>query len=205
MNQAYSYIITLEGKNIRPVRPGPRDYRLTHAGGAVYKKTWFRVKYLIVQSSKDLHQWVLPKGHIESGEDTKDTAVREVREETGVWARINEDLGDEVFNVKESKKAKANEITVHFYLMEASNKWDDKIAAVLSKILSLLKRYFPRDEWRENEPDKRGHKWLLFNEAMEKLLPESKRVLHKAEKTRQAKMSPKKLGDPVSEADEKND
>ena len=33
-------------------------------------------------------RWQLPKGHVEPGEAPPETAVREVREETGVWARV---------------------------------------------------------------------------------------------------------------------
>ena len=38
--------------------------------------------------------WGIPKGHVESGESMADTAVREVREETGLDAAIDAPLGD---------------------------------------------------------------------------------------------------------------
>jgi 8-oxo-dGTP pyrophosphatase MutT (NUDIX family) len=38
--------------------------------------------------------WALPKGHIDEGETAAETAVREVREETGVEGRLVEKLGD---------------------------------------------------------------------------------------------------------------
>jgi 8-oxo-dGTP pyrophosphatase MutT (NUDIX family) len=38
--------------------------------------------------------WVLPKGNIDPGEGPADTALREVREETGVEGRLVEKLGD---------------------------------------------------------------------------------------------------------------
>jgi len=38
--------------------------------------------------------WALPKGNIDPGESPADTAVREVREETGIEGRLLEKLGD---------------------------------------------------------------------------------------------------------------
>jgi 8-oxo-dGTP pyrophosphatase MutT (NUDIX family) len=38
--------------------------------------------------------WALPKGNIDAGESPAETAVREVREETGVEGRLVEKLGD---------------------------------------------------------------------------------------------------------------
>jgi 8-oxo-dGTP pyrophosphatase MutT (NUDIX family) len=38
--------------------------------------------------------WALPKGNIDPGESPAETAVREVREETGIEGRLVEKLGD---------------------------------------------------------------------------------------------------------------
>lgn len=86
INQAYWFVIALEPskETSTPVhREGP-----ALAGGVVFRKMLFgQPRYLLVQSSnKDA--WVLPKGHIETGEEPSFTAVREVQEESGVWARV---------------------------------------------------------------------------------------------------------------------
>ena len=53
------------------------------SGGIVFRhaKTG-GVEFLLIQDAKD--RWTIPKGHIEEGEQSKDTAEREIREETGL-------------------------------------------------------------------------------------------------------------------------
>ncbi len=54
------------------------------AGGVVYRrgKNGKDVEILLIQDAKD--RWTIPKGHIEEGESPKQTAEREIREETGL-------------------------------------------------------------------------------------------------------------------------
>ncbi len=61
----------------------------THAGGLVYKKSTDKTLFLFVNALKNPNEWVLPKGHIEAEENWKETAVREIWEETGVWAKVH--------------------------------------------------------------------------------------------------------------------
>jgi 8-oxo-dGTP pyrophosphatase MutT (NUDIX family) len=94
-NQAYWSVITLTARGGKVVfdKAAPADNGLTHAGGIVFRMRGGEAQYLLVEATRDPDQWVLPKGHIEDGEHPRETAVREVHEETGVWARIRSDLG----------------------------------------------------------------------------------------------------------------
>jgi 8-oxo-dGTP pyrophosphatase MutT (NUDIX family) len=60
----------------------------THAGGIVFREAGGAVEFLLVEARRAPGQWVLPKGHIDPGETARETAVREVREESGVQAVI---------------------------------------------------------------------------------------------------------------------
>ena len=61
--------------------------------------------------------WSLPKGHIEDGETVEETAVREVREETGIIARVVRPLGSiDYWFVAERRRIHK---TVHHFLLEA--------------------------------------------------------------------------------------
>lgn len=141
-NQAYWSIITLEGQlhaeqvgnNTKQANADPRHAdKPTHAGGIVYRKRKDRVEYLrvqaakkpseweylLVQATENPSEWVLPKGKVEPGEHTRETAVREVREETGVWAKIKGDL--KIHNWPEKSndgQVTYKSIKVQLYLME---------------------------------------------------------------------------------------
>jgi ADP-ribose pyrophosphatase YjhB (NUDIX family) len=114
-DQSYWCVITLEGQREDGFRQ-PRQEQgnaISHAGGVVFRHRTDQVEYLLVQAKNAPQEWVLPKGHIEAWERMEETAVREVREETGVWARIKDKLNTISFAVN-GEPAKAQ-----FFLMEA--------------------------------------------------------------------------------------
>ena len=63
--------------------------------------------------------WVLPKGTVEKGETFAQTALREVREETGVKASIVRyvDKSQYIFNIPDDTVSKS----VHWFLMMADS------------------------------------------------------------------------------------
>ena len=60
-------------------------------GALVLRREDDRWKVLLVQNKNGGH-WAFPKGHVEEGETEKETAIREVKEETGLTIEINTDF-----------------------------------------------------------------------------------------------------------------
>jgi len=89
---------------------------ITHAGGVVFTRQGTAVKYLMVRPRRNEFEWVLPKGHIEPGEKPDQAALREVKEEAGVTAKILRRLGTVSF------AAGDEDVRVEFYLMESGAK-----------------------------------------------------------------------------------
>jgi ADP-ribose pyrophosphatase YjhB (NUDIX family) len=92
--------------------------RPTHAGGVVYKMENGTAYYLLVRPKNGRNEWVLPKGHIQDGEDEGDAALREVREETGVIARLICRLETVEF------KTESEIVRVIFFLLEFASQAD---------------------------------------------------------------------------------
>ncbi len=79
-----------------PARRPPLEREFS-AGGLVYERRAGECAVVLVarrhpQSGNLV--WTMPKGHVEPGEATTAAAVREVREETGLEAEIEQPLGD---------------------------------------------------------------------------------------------------------------
>ena len=89
----------------------------TSCGGVVI----FRGKILVLYKNfKNKYEgWVLPKGTVEEGEDHKETALREVKEETGVSAQIIKYVGKSQYTFSVPSDVVDKE--VHWYLMMADS------------------------------------------------------------------------------------
>jgi 8-oxo-dGTP pyrophosphatase MutT (NUDIX family) len=64
------------------------------AGGVLVRKIRGRTMVAAIRPRGRERVWALPKGHIDEGESAAETALREVREETGVEGTLMEKLGD---------------------------------------------------------------------------------------------------------------
>ncbi len=65
--------------------------------------------------------WVLPKGRVEKDEDIRETALREVLEESGVRAEIMRYIGMVHYTYKNIKGDEMVFKTVHWYLMKTNS------------------------------------------------------------------------------------
>lgn len=110
-------------KHFRPKLPFKRRpvidevVRETTSGGIVFRhhpKTG-EIQILLMQDAKN--RWTLPKGHVEPGEEPKQTAEREIREETGLKEmKVHSWLGKVNFRYRRNHTLVL--MTMHIYLVE---------------------------------------------------------------------------------------
>jgi 8-oxo-dGTP pyrophosphatase MutT (NUDIX family) len=110
------------GEGAATARKQVRETRTeVSSGGVVYRRRHDgKVEILLAarRTRRGDIAWGLAKGGIEDGETIEDAAVREVREETGIDAVIEESLGDtRYFYIWEEVRIRK---TVHFFLMRAT-------------------------------------------------------------------------------------
>ena len=105
------------GRSARNLWIGDSVNEETSAGGLVVDRLPSPTQALLISRYDRRNRliWSFPKGHIEFGESTQAAALREVREETGIEAKIVDKLGvvDFFFTADGRKIHK----TVHHFLL----------------------------------------------------------------------------------------
>lgn len=92
--------------------------QLVSSGGVLFKRDKNRTKICII-AKRGMKIWAIPRGRVEGLETPEVTAIREVREETGFYAKILEKIGETYFQFYSRSDHCIVNRTVHFFLMES--------------------------------------------------------------------------------------
>jgi len=97
--------------------------RETTSGGIIFRhsKTNGQVEILLISDAKN--RWTIPKGHVEPGEEPKQTAEREIQEETGLQEmKVYNWLGKVHFRYRRGQTLVL--MTMHIYLVQGMGETD---------------------------------------------------------------------------------
>lgn len=142
---------------------------LTHAGAVVWRVGSGEPLFLLVTARRTQDEWVLPKGHIEELETPRQTAQREVREETGLDVQVGEHLGTQTFTVA------GKDIVCAYYLAEAPEATTPGTGPPAAGVGGA------NAAERAPAPEGRQTVWLPLADAVDKsTFPAGRRMLEKA-------------------------
>lgn len=146
-------------KRPKPIRPisGIRNFvrrkpvidevvHETTSGGIIFRRSNKnnQLEILLIQDAKN--RWTIPKGHVEEGETPRQTAEREIQEETGLQEmKVMDWLGKVNFRYRRTHTLVL--MTMHIYLVHGQGKTDE----------------LSPEDWLTDI------KWLPANDAIEKI------------------------------------
>ena len=124
-----------------------RTVREVSAGGVIYREQQGQIYIALIHVPR---RWGLPKGHVEPGERIDETAVREVREETGLRGKIQRKLG----SISYTYRAKSKE---------------GEAIRISKRVTFFLLRYVEGEvQGHDHEVDEA--RWFLIQQALRKLV-----------------------------------
>lgn len=115
------------------------------AGGVITRMEGEPLEVVLVGRARP-ERWNIPKGTPIAGETLEQTAMREVREETGLSVRILERLGDITYWF--TTRGLRHHKTVHFFLLEATggdfaeHDWENDFVAWIPEREALKRMSF---------------------------------------------------------------
>lgn len=117
----------------------------TTSGGIVFRRTdKGELQLLLIKDAKN--RWTIPKGHVEPGEEPRDTAQREIQEETGLQEmKVMNWLGKVNFRYRREHTLVL--MTMHIYLVQGLGDTDALTA----------------EDWMS------GIEWFPANDAIDKI------------------------------------
>jgi 8-oxo-dGTP pyrophosphatase MutT (NUDIX family) len=145
-----------------PLGHRPRTEHEVSAGGLVVSSLDLNAQALLISRYDRRHRliWSFPKGHIEAGETDRETAVREVNEETGIIAEVIQALGEiDFWFMVEGRRI--HKTVHHFLLVQRGGELSDSDPEVESV------EWFPLD---------RVHSQLAYSDERN-LLRKARRII----------------------------
>ncbi len=134
-------------------------------GAVIYRRNEGRVEVLLIRHKNGGH-WAFPKGHVEKQETEKETAKREIREETGLKVKLETGFRE---SVTYSPKPNVMKDVIYFAARVESGKtkaqpeevldirWEDEEHAMelvtFSNDREILRSFFRYLQAREQEPE----------------------------------------------------
>lgn len=139
------------------------EFFLVHPGGPFWQK-------------KDIGAWSIPKGEIEENEDELQAAIRETKEETGIYVEIAAENFIPLSEVKQNPGK-----IIHAWAAEI----DFDAATIQSNLFPM--EWPPKSGKKQSFPEVDKAGWFSFEEARKKILPGQTALLEELEKKLQKK------------------